>query len=298
MCAADRRGRRAARPRPRGLRHARARSRLTAALISASWVNARGSSPAAHRLLPCAGPRRPPTPVEVLSMSSRHGDPPAGDVCAPPAAPATRWLTQEEMAAWLPLLRLVELLPQALDRQLRKEAGIRHAYYQVMVHLSAQSDRTLTMGELARLAATSPSRLSHAFAAMEAHGWVTRRPCGTDRRVQYACLTEAGIGAAGPHRAGSRRRRAPARLRPAHRGRGRAIALACGQAPAVARGLRPPVVRPRHLGERRVARGPAPAGRRAGRPRGGEGVTDAVRAVTSCRKHLPRQALLGTLLLD
>ncbi len=125
-------------------------------------------------------------------MSSRHGDPPAGDVCAPPAAPATRWLTQEEMAAWLPLLRLVELLPQALDRQLRKEAGIRHAYYQVMVHLSAQSDRTLTMGELARLAATSPSRLSHAFAAMEAHGWVTRRPCGTDRRVQYACLTEAG----------------------------------------------------------------------------------------------------------
>ncbi len=105
----------------------------------------------------------------------------------------TRWLTQEEMAAWLPLLRVVQLLPQAMDRQLRKDAGIRHAYYQVLVHLSAQPDRTLSMGELARLAATSPSRLSHAVAAMEERGWVTRRPCATDRRVQYAGLTDAGL---------------------------------------------------------------------------------------------------------
>ena len=105
----------------------------------------------------------------------------------------TRWLTQEEMAAWLPLLRVVQLLPQAMDRQLRKDAGIRHAYYQVLVHLSAQPDRTLSMGELARLAATSPSRLSHAVAAMEERGWVTRRPCSTDRRVQYGGLTDAGL---------------------------------------------------------------------------------------------------------
>ena len=97
------------------------------------------------------------------------------------------------MAAWLPLLRVVQLLPQAVDRQLRREAGIGHAYYQVLVHLSAQPDRTLRMGELARLAAISPSRLSHAVAAMERHGWVTRRPCGTDRRIQYAGLTDAGL---------------------------------------------------------------------------------------------------------
>ena len=95
--------------------------------------------------------------------------------------------------AWLPLLRVVQLLPQAVDRQLRREAGIGHAYYQVLVHLSAQPDRTLRMGELARLAAISPSRLSHAVAAMEGHGWVARRPCGTDRRVQYVGLTDAGL---------------------------------------------------------------------------------------------------------
>jgi DNA-binding MarR family transcriptional regulator len=108
-------------------------------------------------------------------------------------ASATRWLDEEEMAAWLPLLRVVQLLPQAMDRQLRQQAGIGHAYYQVLATLSAAPERTLSMGELARLAATSPSRLSHAVAAMEERGWVTRRPCPTNRRIQYATLTDAGL---------------------------------------------------------------------------------------------------------
>ena len=119
---------------------------------------------------------------------TRRDDPPAR-----PDASATRWLDEEEMAAWLPLLRVVQLLPQAMDRQLRQEAGIGHAYYQVLATLSAQPERTLSMGELARLAATSPSRLSHAVAAMEERGWVTRRPCPTNRRIQYATLTDAGL---------------------------------------------------------------------------------------------------------
>ncbi len=125
-------------------------------------------------------------------MSCHDDEAPAGAFVRP-AAPAVRWLTQEEMAAWLPLLRVVQLLPQVMDRQLRREAGVGHVYYQVLVHLSAQPDRTLRMGELARLAATSPSRLSHAVAAMEGHGWVARRACGTDRRVQYVGLTDAGL---------------------------------------------------------------------------------------------------------
>jgi DNA-binding MarR family transcriptional regulator len=117
-----------------------------------------------------------------------HDGTPAG-----PDASATRWLDEEEMAAWLPLLRVVQLLPQAMDRQLRQEAGIGHAYYQVLATLSAAPERTLSMGELARLAATSPSRLSHAVAAMEERGWVTRRPCPTNRRIQHATLTDAGL---------------------------------------------------------------------------------------------------------
>ena len=61
-----------------------------------------------------------------------------------------RWLDDEEMAAWLPLVRLLTTLPNALDTQLREEAGISHLYYQVLVMLSATSEGALRMSELAR----------------------------------------------------------------------------------------------------------------------------------------------------
>lgn len=103
-----------------------------------------------------------------------------------------RWLDEEEMAAWLPLIRLVYLLPQRLDRRLRAEAGVSHAYYQVLAVLSGAPEGRLPMGELARLTVTSPSRLSHAVGSLEQRGWVERRPCPDDRRVQHAALTDAG----------------------------------------------------------------------------------------------------------
>jgi DNA-binding MarR family transcriptional regulator len=103
-----------------------------------------------------------------------------------------RWLTRDEMAAWLPLVRFVHLLPQALDRQLREEAGISHVYYQILAMLSAAPDGRMRMSELARLTSTSTSRLSHAVAALEERGWVLRSSCPTDRRGQLAELTAAG----------------------------------------------------------------------------------------------------------
>lgn len=103
-----------------------------------------------------------------------------------------RWLSEAEMAAWLPLVRLVTLLPQRLDRQLRDDAGISHVYYQILAMLSQAPDEQLRMSELAALTATSPSRLSHAVATLEARGWVTRCPAETDGRGQLTRLTAAG----------------------------------------------------------------------------------------------------------
>jgi DNA-binding MarR family transcriptional regulator len=103
-----------------------------------------------------------------------------------------RWLSDDEMAAWLPLVRFVHLLPQTLDRQLREEAGISHVYYQILAMLSGAPDGRLRMSELARLTSTSTSRLSHAVAALEERGWVLRSSCPTDRRGQLAELTTAG----------------------------------------------------------------------------------------------------------
>ena len=103
-----------------------------------------------------------------------------------------RWLDDAEMAAWLPLVQLVYLLPQALDRQLREEAGVSHVYYQILAMLSGAPEERLRMSELAALTSTSTSRLSHAVAALEERGWVERSSCPTDRRGQLASLTEAG----------------------------------------------------------------------------------------------------------
>lgn len=105
---------------------------------------------------------------------------------------APRWLAPQEMAAWLGLLRVVQLLPQALDKQLREDAGIHHTYYMVLALLSAAPDQRLSMSELAKQAATSPSRLTHAMSSLEERGWVCRQPCPGDRRVQHAALTAEG----------------------------------------------------------------------------------------------------------
>jgi DNA-binding MarR family transcriptional regulator len=104
-----------------------------------------------------------------------------------------RWLDEAEMQAWLRLLRVVMLLPGALDRQLRQDAGLTHASYMVLACLSDAPDRSMRMSELARVTATSQSRLSHSVSALEQRGWVQRRPCPQDGRGQIATLTDAGV---------------------------------------------------------------------------------------------------------
>ena len=117
----------------------------------------------------------------------------AQTVAGAPDGSGARWLNEDEMSAWLPLLRLVQLLPQALDGQLRGYAGVNHAHYTLLAVLSAQPDRRLPLTGLARAAATSQSRTSHAVTALADRGLVTREPCPTDRRVQYVQITDAGL---------------------------------------------------------------------------------------------------------
>ena len=108
---------------------------------------------------------------------------------------APRWLSEPEHAAWLNLARLLMVLPAALDRQLREDTGVPHAYYQILAILSGQPANAMRMTELARFTGTTASRLSHAVASLEQRGWVCRRACPTDKRGQIAQLTDAGAAA-------------------------------------------------------------------------------------------------------
>lgn len=121
----------------------------------------------------------------------------------------TRWLDPDESRAWRAFLHASRALMATLDRELQRDAGMPHAYYEILVRLSEAPQRRLRMSELAEATGGSRSRLSHAVARLEEFGWVTRQDCPTDRRGQVAVLTEQGfavLAAAAPgHVAGVRR---------------------------------------------------------------------------------------------
>lgn len=105
----------------------------------------------------------------------------------------TIWLTKEEQLAWRAYLEGTQLLFDALERQLMRDAGLSHADYEILVHLSESTDHTLRMSELADRTLYSRSRLSHAVARLEQPGWVVREACPTDRRGTLARLTPEGF---------------------------------------------------------------------------------------------------------
>jgi DNA-binding MarR family transcriptional regulator len=106
-----------------------------------------------------------------------------------------RWLTAEEQQAWRVFLTASQVLFSAVDGQLQREAGIPHGYYEILVRLSEAECRSLRMSQLAEASTSSKSRLSHAVARLEERGWVERLDCETDRRGQFARLTDAGFAA-------------------------------------------------------------------------------------------------------
>lgn len=106
---------------------------------------------------------------------------------------ATRWLTEEQQRAWRAYVEAIRLLNDALDAQLQADAGMPHAYYEILVRLSDAPDRRLRMAELATGTQSSRSRVSHAVTRLEERGWVRREPCPSDRRGQLAALTDEGF---------------------------------------------------------------------------------------------------------
>jgi DNA-binding MarR family transcriptional regulator len=105
----------------------------------------------------------------------------------------TRWLSKEEQHTWRAYLDAHRLLLDAVDAQLRRDSGMPHAYYEILVRLSDQEGRAMRMAELADATRVSASRLSHAIARLEERGWVRREDCPTDRRGQIAVLTDEGF---------------------------------------------------------------------------------------------------------
>ena len=103
-----------------------------------------------------------------------------------------RWLSEEEQCTWRAYVAATQLVSDALDRQLQRDAGMPHAYYHLLVMLSEVPGRRMRMTDLAERLKITRSRLSHAISRLERDGWVHREDCPDDRRGQLAVLSDGG----------------------------------------------------------------------------------------------------------
>ena len=107
--------------------------------------------------------------------------------------PGPRWLSADEQQTWREFVRACGAFFASVDAQLQRDAGMPHAYYEILVQLSETPGHALRMTQLAAASASSKSRASHAVARLEERGWVRRINCPTDRRGQIAELTDEGF---------------------------------------------------------------------------------------------------------
>jgi DNA-binding MarR family transcriptional regulator len=114
----------------------------------------------------------------------------SADETSPPAE--IKWLNPDELQTWRALHGVISALPDVLGGHLRREVNLSFIEYYVLGCLSEQPDHTLRMSQLAGLAGSELSRLSHLMNRLEKRGFVRRGPDPADGRFTLAHLTPAG----------------------------------------------------------------------------------------------------------
>ena len=104
----------------------------------------------------------------------------------------TRWLTEEELDAWVPTAGVMLRLSAALDSQLQRDSDLTHFDYLCLAMLSECDGHTTSMSDLAGRTNSSLSRLSHVVSKLEGRGLVTRGRSEVSRRVTLIRMTEEG----------------------------------------------------------------------------------------------------------
>ena len=96
------------------------------------------------------------------------------------------------LTAWRTFLRAHARVVRELERELQAEQRLALTDYDVLVQLSAVPDRRLRMSELADRLLLSRSGATRLVDRLVADGLVERAVTESDRRGQWAVLTDAG----------------------------------------------------------------------------------------------------------
>jgi DNA-binding MarR family transcriptional regulator len=106
---------------------------------------------------------------------------------------AELWLTPDQLASWLSVVRLFTRLPWAIDGQLQRDADLSMMEYMTMAILAGAPQRTMRMSDLAERISSSLSRLSHLVKRLESRGYVRREADAADGRFTNALLLPGGM---------------------------------------------------------------------------------------------------------
>ncbi|MFI7000064.1 MarR family winged helix-turn-helix transcriptional regulator [Nocardia sp. NPDC050175] len=104
-----------------------------------------------------------------------------------------RWLDDEEMRAWEAFLAATALLNRRIEQQLKDEAHLSHAQYEVLVRLARAPGNELRMTELSAALFASKSGLTYQIDQLAKAGFVRRSPAPGDPRGIIATLTPTGL---------------------------------------------------------------------------------------------------------
>jgi DNA-binding MarR family transcriptional regulator len=96
------------------------------------------------------------------------------------------------LATWRTFLRAHARVVRELERELQADQGMALTDYDVLVQLAAADERRLRMSELADRLLLSRSGATRLVDRLVAEGLVERVMCESDRRGQWASLTDAG----------------------------------------------------------------------------------------------------------
>lgn len=106
------------------------------------------------------------------------------------SAPA--WLDDNRITTYGRLFEAHARLQHLLGKELEEAVGIPLAWYGVLLHVGRSPAGMRPMNELVNATAFTSGGVTRLVDRMEQAGMVERRPCATDRRVQYVALTPAG----------------------------------------------------------------------------------------------------------
>lgn len=107
----------------------------------------------------------------------------------------TKLIDGSHQQEWLAIVKVLLVLPGALEAQLLHDCDLTLLGYMILARLADTPDATLQMSEIATMANGSLPRTSHAVSRLENRGWVHRTVIsgrGQGRRFTVASLTEAG----------------------------------------------------------------------------------------------------------